>query len=379
MGHIETSIPLVRKQFSQTRSRLFSSAGYELNGFTYSTGVEAVSVKTEKWELTWLPFLGQQIWNYQAAGEQISMKSPVAEPSGGVSFLENYGGFLLHCGLSGMGNPGSGDSHPLHGELHALSYQDACLRWGVDPQTGQEYLELGGSVRYANSYGICYIFRPRIRTWPHLTWFSALCEIENLRRRPMPYAYLAHINFFPSYGDRIYTTAWKETEVRKNPPEESATAPVYNQWYDSVSSSPEQLLRFDKNHIYDPELVMWCRGHQGPPGSSCSMAVRSNGTAFWVSQDAEKLSHGIRWISIDEDFQAAGILLPATAETEGFAAEKKKGHIQCIPPQGTEKLSYRFGLLDDPQLVETLKNSWEDSNALTGMLRQEGLAPEEER
>lgn len=107
------------------------------------------------------------------------------------------------------------------------------------------------------------------------------------------------------------------------------------------------------------------------------MAVRSDGSAYWVSQNTEKLSYGIRWISMNEDFQAAGILLPATAETEGFTAEKKKGNIQAIPPQGKEKLSYRFGLLDDPLFVEKLQNSWEDRDALSDILHQEGLDPEE--
>ncbi|GEM_PF-273528 len=377
MKEWKTVIPLYRRQFAPETHRIASTPRYEVNGFTYPSGVEAVHVKTDKWELAWLPFLGQQIWQYHAGNEQISMNSPVTEPSYQASFLENYGGFLLHCGLSGMGNPGDEDSHPHHGELHAAVYQEAQLVLGYDQNAEEEYLDLTGAVQYRNSFGICYRFSPCIRTWPHRSWVSAECSIENLRERHMPFAYLAHINFLPSCSEVIYTTPWEKTDVRNNPPADAGAAASYETWYQEVSQTPEKLLRIEQSNIYDPEVVTWNSGSSSTTGVSCTMAVRKDGSAFWVSQDTAALNHGIRWFSINEDFQAAGILLPATAETEGFTKEKAKGNIHYIEPKGNRMLRYCFGLIDDQKTVNELLEFWNNETNLCRRAGKQGLVPRE--
>ncbi len=59
-----------------------------------------------------LPFQGMQIWSAEMDGQNLTMKSMFAEPHPTRTYLENYGGFLLHCGATAMGVPSKGDTHP---------------------------------------------------------------------------------------------------------------------------------------------------------------------------------------------------------------------------------------------------------------------------
>ena len=56
-------------------------------------------------------------------GHNLVMKSIYDEPEVCRNFYgESYGVFLMHCGLTAMGNPTSEDTHTPHGELPIASY-----------------------------------------------------------------------------------------------------------------------------------------------------------------------------------------------------------------------------------------------------------------
>ena len=68
-------------------------------------------MSNDRGELVMLPFQGQQIWSAKFDGRPLTMTSMFAEPRLTRSFLETYGAFFLHCGVTAMGGPSAQDTH----------------------------------------------------------------------------------------------------------------------------------------------------------------------------------------------------------------------------------------------------------------------------
>jgi hypothetical protein len=47
-----------------------------------------------------------------------------------------------------------------------------------------------------------------------------------------------------------------------------------------------------------------------------------------------------------------GLILPATAEPEGYTAEKAKGNIKVLPPGGEFYCEMEVGALSEPEAAE---------------------------
>ncbi|MGL4608618.1 MAG: DUF4432 family protein, partial [Trueperaceae bacterium] len=66
-------------------------------------------MQNSRGELTLLPFQSQQIWTAIMHGRNLTMKSMFDEPKPTQVYLETYGAFLVHCGVTAMGVPGPDD------------------------------------------------------------------------------------------------------------------------------------------------------------------------------------------------------------------------------------------------------------------------------
>jgi hypothetical protein len=123
------------------------------------------------------------------------------------------------------------------------------------------------------------------------------------------------------------------------------------------------LNSIKESHIYDPELVLWFRKDRPLSDGLCySVLQKNDNEAFFVSYDPKSLDHAIRWISINPDFRAAGILLPATSETEGFLKEEAKGNIKYLNQGESVDFIYNTGMMTGRELeslLEKLVISWE--------------------
>jgi hypothetical protein len=91
------------------------------------------------------------------------------EPRPTRNFLATFGGFLQHCGLTGVGAPSAKDTHPLHGELPNALYQTVYIVAGED-QRGP-YLGVGGTYQHTVAFALNYQAEPLANDFtPHLTW-----------------------------------------------------------------------------------------------------------------------------------------------------------------------------------------------------------------
>ena len=86
-----------------------------------------------------------------------------------------------------------------------------------------------------------------------------------------------------------------------------------------------------RNLTFDPEVV-FSIDYLGRrcDGWAHSMQVHPDGTADFIRHRPDQLDTGVRWICRTPDQDALGIVLPATAEPEGYTAEKAKGNIKSI-------------------------------------------------
>ena len=120
-------IELYKDTFGDVERPLCEMGGISVSTFRYPSGIEALRVSNARGEIVILPFKGQQIWRAKFDGRELTMKSMFDEPVATTDYLKTYGGFLIHCGLTGLGAPGPNDDHPLHGELPNAPFQKAWL------------------------------------------------------------------------------------------------------------------------------------------------------------------------------------------------------------------------------------------------------------
>ncbi len=160
---IEMKMQLQPAFFSEREKSLIEFGALAASTFLYPTGVAGLRLKNWQGELELLPFQGQQIWSAAFRGRTLTMKSMFDAPNPTRDYLQNYGGFLIHCGATAMGVPAATDTHPLHGELPNAPYQEAFLIAGED-ERGQ-YLGLGGRYRHTLAFSANYTAEPLVKLY----------------------------------------------------------------------------------------------------------------------------------------------------------------------------------------------------------------------
>jgi len=338
----------VRSQFIDNLERPFVQHGaLTASTFRFSTGVDAIRIRNEKGSLVVLPFQGQQIWSAEFGGRTLTMKSPFAEPVPTQEYLQTYGGFVLHCGFNAMGVPAEGDKHPLHGELPNAPYQSAYVVVGSDDEG--EYIGVGGAHKHTLAFGTNYEARPLVKLYAGASNCRIFFEAENLNHTPMEYMYMAHINFRPVDNSRLVYSAQctpEHVRVRKSIPSHVTPSPGYREYLDELEKHPEKHHLLAPEIVFDPEIVFAIDYVADDEGWAHSMQVHPDSSADFIRHRPSQLDKGVRWIYRSPDQDALGIFLPATAEPEGYAAEKAKGNIKVLGAGESFKCEIEAGVLD---------------------------------
>jgi hypothetical protein len=330
----------------ESEQTLLSNDDFRVSTFRFKSGVAAVRLHNATGELVVLPWQGQQIWSARIHGRDLGMRSTVKEPVPTREFLPTYGGFFLHCGALAMGVPGPEDKHPQHGELPNAPFQEAHVLLGSDEQG--PYLALGGTYHHTVAFVADYEARAAIRLRPGCPVFDISLEVTNLRQAPMPWMYLAHANFRPVEGGRLVYSApctTKHVRVRRGLPAHVAAVPGYRELLELLAKDPAAHNVFSAKLPYNPEVCLYLDYRADAAGWAHSLQVLPDGRADYIAHRPEQLDKAIRWISNNGDEAALGLILPATAEPEGFTAEKAKGNLKEILPGDTRRVDLRLGSL----------------------------------
>lgn len=346
-----TQIMLLPHFFTE-RERMFLKSGpLSASLFRFESDVSAVRLGNGVSELVMLPFQGQQIWSATFGGRDVTMKSMFDEPQPTMEYLRTYGGFLLHCGFTAMGVPTDEDDHLLHGELPNANYQQAWIMLGEDE--GGTYIGLGGQYRYTVAFTYNYTAEPLVKLYEDAKEVHVSLSCHNLSRTSMEYMYLAHANFRPVDNGRIVYSANvspQTVRVRRSIPGHVHPSPGYLDFLNHLGEHPEDHHTLAPHLSFDPEIVFSIDYRADADGWAHTMQVHPDGSADYVRHRPQQLPVGVRWICRTSDQDALGLVLPATAEPEGKAAEKAKGYIQELPAAARWRCDYVLGTLD-PQEV----------------------------
>lgn len=338
---------LHHENFSRGEELLGRSGSIEVSSFRFTTGVEALRVRNGCGEVTLLPFQGQQIWDARFYGRRLTMQSMFAEPVPGVPFLRTYGGFLLHCGFTAMGGPTGSDTHGLHGELPNAAYQEASIRFGEDSRG--VYLALTGVYRHTEAFSYNYLAEPEVRIYENSGRLQVTFRATNEKATPMEYMYLCHANFRPVDGGELRYTAPCDTDhvrVRSNIPAHLSPDPEYVAFLKDLAEHPEKHNRFEPGMPYDPEAVLFIDMLPDEDGIAHAMQLLPDGSGDFISYNPGELDHAVRWICRTADQQGLGIVLPATAEPDGYTKEKEKGNLKLLEPGERFETTFELGALD---------------------------------
>ena len=315
--------------------------------FTYPGGVAGLRVSNARGAVVVLPWQGQQVWDASFDGRTLTMKSMFDQPRPTREYLATYGAFLLHCGATAMGVPSAakGDTHPLHGELPNAPYDTAWITAGEDERG--RFLAVGGEYRHTIGFSCNYVARAVVKLYEGEAMLPISLAIRNLKRTPMDLMYLAHVNFRPLDGGRlVYSAPCSPKSIRvRGAPTHIPVPPGHAEFLQELARDPSRHNLLSPGLAYDPEAVLYLDYLADGAGWARSMMVHPDGYASCIRHRPSQLRHGVRWISRTADQDCLGIVLPATAEPEGYAAEKAKGNVLSLDAGATVTFEYEAGLL----------------------------------
>jgi hypothetical protein len=172
--------------------------------------------------------------------------------------------------------------------------------------------------------------------------------VTNLKQSEMDLMYLAHINFRPvDYGRLVYSADLtpEHVRVRTSIPSHIKPKPGYVEFIQELKDHPERHHVMAPGLGFDPEVVFFIDYLADEEGWAHTMQVHPDSTADYVRHRPNELDTGIRWICRTPDQDALGMIEPATAEPEGYSAEKAKGNIKVLPPGGKFHCDIEMGML----------------------------------
>lgn len=142
----------------------------------------------------------------------------------------------------------------------------------------------------------------------------------------------------------------QHVRVRTSIPSHIRPLPGYVEFLEALKGHPEKHHVLAPGLMFDPEVVFFIDYLTDQDGWAHSMQVHPDDSADYVRHRPDQLDKGIRWISRTADQDALGIVAPATAEPEGYLAEKAKGNIKTIPAKGEFHFEIEVGVLSPAQV-----------------------------
>ena len=342
-------LPLHRDAFRDHERVILHFDDFEVSTFRFPGGVDALRMSNSVGHMTVLPFQGQQIWDLQMFGRRQTMRSMFLRPRSSVPFLETYGAFLLHCGFSAMGGPGPDDDHELHGELPNIPYDEAALV--ADEDVHGPYLAVTGSVEYARAFGPHYKAVPEVRMYPRSGAVRVRFRATNLNKTDMEYMYLSHVNFRPVDDGRLLYTAPCDTHhvrVRSNIPSHLNVSDSYRSFLGDLAEHPELHNHLKPGLPFNPEAVLFLDMNTDSEGMAHSLQMHPSGEGDFIAHRPAQLDHAVRWICRTPNQDGLGLVLPATAEPDGYSAEKAKGNVKTLAAGDTFSCDFFTGALSAP-------------------------------
>lgn len=352
----------LKKYFFTDKETVIAEEGsLKATAFRYSTGVEALRVENEEGYFVILPFMGQQLWDFNFGGKDLKMITTIKEPVPDVKYLMTYGGFLYHCGINSFGAPDA--DHPQHGEIPNVEYQSAYLEVGSDEKG--KYMTVGGTYSYDVAFVKKYDFSPECRLYEGANKVRIDVKLENKRAEPMEYMYLCHINFRPFNNAKLIYSVPRDLDhikIHKIVPTtlpEEAQKKLFGYMEDLEGDISIMDNVGNDKECYIPEICFRMSYIPDEEGRGHTMQYIDGEGACYVSHPVDALPHPVRWVSRTPIEDAMGMILPATAEHLGYERAKQDGFIKYLDGFSTLEFYMEVGFITDAEAkaVEAKINS----------------------
>ena len=346
-------IDLFGSMFGEKERALCQFGSISITTFRYDTGVAALRIANDRGEIVVLPFQGQQIWRAGFDGRDLTMRSMFDEPIETRVYLETYGAFIIHCGITGLGAPGPEDSHPLHGELPNAPMKSAWLE--VDQGAGS--VTVAGTYQHTVAFSTNYLATVETTLTEGSALIDVAVHVENLKQTPMDLMYLGHANFRPvDHGELHYTADYdtNAVRVRRSIPSHVTPKPGYPEFLAELAETPMAHHVLKPGLAFDPEVVFEITMNSDPDGFAHALQKHPDGTADYVRCRPDQAPLCTRWICRTPDQDGLGIAFPATSGVEGYTAEKAKGRVETVESGETWCINMRLGLLTADEAKEAI-------------------------
>jgi len=193
----------------ETSGDQWSVNAYTLHG-GLQEGVDVVEINNGKLSFAVLPTRGMSIWKGQYEATRLGWDSPVKDPvnpafvnqleRGGLGWLKGFNEWIVRCGLSSMGAPGtdtvldySGNEFEvpltLHGNIANLPARSVTL------EISEEAITLKGEVDETMMFGPALRLTTEIRTEFGSNSLRIDDTVTNLGNNPTEHQMLYHINY----------------------------------------------------------------------------------------------------------------------------------------------------------------------------------------
>ena len=347
-------IELYESSFGEKERLLCTMGSLSVSSFRYSSGIEALRVRNARGEIIVLPFKGQQIWRAKFDDRALTMKSMFEEPVQTTDYLKTYGGFFIHCGLTGLGAPGPTDQHPLHGELPNAPFQDAWLE--VDPAVQE--IAICGAFQYTVAFATNYRATTRIGLGAQSALMDVSLCVENLKKTPMDLMYLAHANFRPvDHGELHYSAKTTENavRVRQSIPAHITPEEGYVEFLTALADDPTLHHVLAPDLKFNPEVVFTIDMQADKDGLAHAVQKHPDGTGDYMRYQPTQAPICMRWVCRTPDQDGLGVAFPSTSEVEGYTAEKAKGQVVTLGGEQTWRIDMQMGHLTKAETARVIE------------------------
>ncbi len=361
-----TKVNISKKCFSDRNLLLLEDKEFNVSAFKYESGVSALKINNKYCSMVVLPYMGHQIWFASFCGKQMTQHSMFDQPLNTTEFGNNYGAFLIHCGLTNINSAEEGESnYPLHGELPFADYQKTYI--GIGEDIKGRYLAVGGSFEFRNSQEYHYIYSPEIRIYEGSKKVEMHIDINNCRSSELNYLFLCHLNWLAIDGSRLVYSAYKNNEYMHIENAaitgESERAKKLNKYREALKSNLELADVLDsKTQCYDPEMCTAIKYIPDRKGWAHSMMVLPQGDGVFVKFRTKELPNALRWVCRTGDEDGIGFALPTIGDSRSTASHFKRGLFNTLLAHTHDELRFDFGYLNqdetkaEEKYIETILN-----------------------
>jgi hypothetical protein len=200
--------------------------------------------------------------------------------------------------------------------------------------------------------------------------FTVSFELTNLKRSPMELMYLAHVNFRPVDGGRLAYSAKADPQhvrVRRSIPSHIHPSPDYLEFLEELARDPTRHHLLEAGLAFDPEVAFFIDYLADEQGWAHTLQVHPDGSADYLAHRPDELAKAVRWICRTPDQDALGLVLPGTAEPEGYNAEKAKGNIAVVVADGSFRCELSTGCLPPQEAGADRNDRLQFSRSLGGV------------